>query len=152
MAGLAQVRPADMDIAGGGVLLNGQTNYGGATASVSAATDLLPLNAPGAISASRMLILGNTAAASAYGNSASNSLSLVEPAARNAKRGGSWAEDDPKGARGGAPSPSKKIFALGADIGDAVRPVLGAPVVTTVTTLHRSAWRALGIREIETGT
>lgn len=61
---------------GGAVLLNGQANYGAVTASAADSSYLVPLNATGMASGSTITIGGNAFAASAYGNSANNSVAL----------------------------------------------------------------------------
>lgn len=58
------------------MLLNGQANYGAVLASTEGSGYLVPLNASGMVSGSTVEIDGNAIGSSAYGNSASNSVSL----------------------------------------------------------------------------
>jgi hypothetical protein len=61
---------------GGALLLNGQANYGTIVASAANSADLVPLNAGSPVTGSSVTINGNAVAASAYGNSATNRVSL----------------------------------------------------------------------------
>ena len=61
---------------GDAVLLNGQANYGAVLASAEGSSYLVPLNGSGTVSGSTVEIGGNAIGASAYGNSASNTVAL----------------------------------------------------------------------------
>jgi hypothetical protein len=63
-------------VQGGNVLLNGQANYGAVTASTEGSSYRVPLNASAALPGSAITIGGNTIQASAYGNSATNTVAL----------------------------------------------------------------------------
>ena len=57
------------------VLVNAQSNYGSVTAS-AAGTMGVPLNAAGSVASSALAVTGNTMAANAYGNAATNQVTI----------------------------------------------------------------------------
>jgi len=74
---IATVGPSGVSVQAGAALLNAQTNLAPVMASGSQAGFLVPLNAR--VDTSRVLLTDNNVAASAYGNSATNSLALSGP-------------------------------------------------------------------------
>jgi len=74
--GVATVDSAARTVEGGAALLNGQTNYGAVLATATG-RGYLPLNAPSGGAESAMLTAnGNSIAASAYGNAATNRMTV----------------------------------------------------------------------------
>ncbi|MBX3563593.1 MAG: hypothetical protein KF730_03345 [Sphingomonas sp.] len=67
----------DESVQGSNVLLNGQANYGAVTASADGSSYRVPLNASAAVTGSSITLGGNAIQASAYGNSANNSVALT---------------------------------------------------------------------------
>ncbi|MDB5579050.1 MAG: hypothetical protein JWR80_4226 [Bradyrhizobium sp.] len=65
----------DTTAAAPGLLVNGQSNYGAVTASAGGSYGI-PLNAAGSVLSSSLGVTGNTAVASAYGNVATNQLTV----------------------------------------------------------------------------
>lgn len=71
---LAAINPSGASVRGGAVLLNAQTNLAPVSAYASDSGFLVPLNA--GLDTARVSMTGNSVNASAYGNSATNSMTL----------------------------------------------------------------------------
>ena len=73
----ATVGRFDASVTAAGALLNSQSNYGAVTATASNTSYGVPLNATGTVNASNVGVTGNSVSAAAYGNVASNAVTLT---------------------------------------------------------------------------
>jgi len=75
-ASLAMVEPFDATVHAAGALLNSQASYGAVTATASNSGYAVPLNATGVVNTSTLGVTGNSVSAAAYGNVASNAVTV----------------------------------------------------------------------------
>ncbi|MDB5575399.1 MAG: hypothetical protein JWR80_575 [Bradyrhizobium sp.] len=76
VAAAATVEPFDATVHAAGALLNIQASYGAVTATASNTSYGVPLNATGVVNASTVGVTGNSVSAAAYGNVASNAVTV----------------------------------------------------------------------------